>query len=168
MSTKDALFGKLTKKVLQDEGRYFTVLNEFADTSVDLKVDFAYDIIKLFGVFPKFVNTSTKSQKESLKYRNLGNLAYKLKNDLGALRYYTKSISFAPKDSEELALALNNRSAVLYRINNFYLSLVDINRALKENVPATVKSTLQRRKYDCITELRQESASTFRLAVSFY
>lgn len=168
MSTKDALFGKLTEKVLQNEGRYSTVLNEFTDTSVDLKVDFAYDIIKLFHIYPKFVNTSTKSQKESRRYRNLGNLAYNLKNDLGALRYYTKSISFAPKDSEELGLALNNRSAVLYRINNFYLSLVDINRALKENVSETVKSTLHRRKCDCITELRQESASTFRLAVSHY
>lgn len=52
-------------------------------------------------------------------FREEGNTYYKEKNYLYALRYYTESVSYAPYEHEEFCLALSNRSAVLYNLNEY-------------------------------------------------
>lgn len=70
------------------------------------------------------VKTKPKSANESAKYRSEGNKAYCEKNDEEALKIYNLSVSAAPYESTEFALALANRSAVLMRLKYYEVKLL--------------------------------------------
>src|SRR5436190_12521854 len=61
-----------------------------------------------------------KNAKKSEKLRNKGNAVFNEASDnmkyIEALKLYTKSIAFAPNDSEQLALGYAYRSEVLLRL----------------------------------------------------
>lgn len=63
-----------------------------------------------------------KSTAESVKYRLEGNKIYQIGKDGDALKIYNSSVKAAPFNTNEFALALANRSAVLMRLNYFKVS----------------------------------------------
>ena len=68
------------------------------------------------------VKTTTKwekSAKQASTLRLQGNTKYKQGNNVASLALYTESVTHAPKGSEELSLALGNRSAVLYHMQSY-------------------------------------------------
>lgn len=71
-------------------------------------------------------NSSRKSKDESIEFRRLGNEGFKRHDDRRSLSYYTDAVRFAPYESEEHALALANRSAVLYHLKKYKVSSVQI------------------------------------------
>ena len=66
---------------------------------------------------------------------------------------YTKSISYAPKDSEHLALAYESRSALLLHIKEFEETIKDIDRAHKITKCVTLKIKLICKKVECLKRL---------------
>ena len=99
---------------------------------------------------------STKSTADAIEHRNRGNKLFQSGNDREALNLYTKSISFAPDNSEELALAYSNRSAVLYRLAKYDLCIRDINLALKKDLSEDVRTKLENRKTKCLAQVESK------------
>lgn len=105
-----------------------------------------------------FLKDACKSSKLSCDYRMKGNIFYAAKdknlNFEETFNLYTKSVAFAPPDSEDLDLAYCNRSAVLQRMNKFEESISDINRALKiGKSKIDVKIKILCRKVECLAAL---------------
>ena len=96
-----------------------------------------------------------KSSEKSIKLRNDGNELYKKvgTNPLDreeVYKAYSQSIAFAKPNSEELALAYGNRSALLHRIEKYKESILDIDRALEINKSDSYKIKLLCRKIECL------------------
>lgn len=91
--------------------------------------------------------------------------AKKLDDDtsIEVLSLYTKSIAFAPNNSEELALGFGNRSALLKQMQKFEECITDINRAMSIYQSDELKAKLSLRKASClklIKELKLDSKLT--------
>ena len=65
-----------------------------------------------------------KSSEDSIKYRTQGNEKFKARQDEHSLHLYSKSILVAPLNSEEYAVSLGNRSAVLFEMKLFEVSVI--------------------------------------------
>ncbi|KAF4532549.1 hypothetical protein B566_EDAN010841, partial [Ephemera danica] len=105
------------------------------------------EIEKLFRAVKDKVNF--KSPVKSRQFRTRGNSAYQNEDNKKALKLYTKSISRAPLDSSELALAYANRSAVLRSMKKCRECLVDIERALSHGYPRDTSFKLMLREMQC-------------------
>lgn len=100
-----------------------------------------------------------KSVRLSNEARKAGNNLYTMdKHDSHheILINYSKSIAFAPKDSEELALGYSNRSALLMHLHRYEETLIDIERALHITNSDGLKKKLQARKEKCLGLLEEE------------
>jgi SET and MYND domain-containing protein 4 len=73
------------------------------------------------------INKSNKNQEISKKFRLEGNDYFKKKYDQIAFDKYTLSIIYAPIDSDEIILALSNRSAVFFELKLYEYCLDDLN-----------------------------------------
>lgn len=165
MTTKNDLIKKL-KDISKDTSK--KLAEEFTSTPLQLRVAFASEVLRSYECLPKFSTASTKIVKKSLEYRRLGNQAYtagKKNSDIVALKYYILSIAYARDDSEELAVAYANRSAVLCRQEKYRFALVDVNRALRGKLPEVVRQKLVERKKTCIREIKEDNAHELMLAV---
>ena len=92
-----------------------------------------------------------KNPHESKVKREYGNKSYKEGKDLDALYLYTQAVIAAPVDettlqSRDLAVALANRSAVLFSLKAFNLALDDIRLALESGYPSELRYKLLERK----------------------
>lgn len=132
----------------------------FKNATIPKKVQLLYELYEEDHLLPQFEKTSGKSATLSAKYRKEGNYAFCNKQYVEALKLYTKSVATAPVDSsDELVLALSNRSAVLFRLTKFALALIDVNRSLKLKHPEFLKDKLQHRKSECISIIRSGNAN---------
>lgn len=101
---------------------------------------------------------STKCLETSRSLRKDGNYLYVKKLDNRQMerifKLYTMSIAYAPNDSEDLALAFGNRSALLHTMNKYKESIMDINRALALTTSDwQVRARLLCRKVECLVAL---------------
>lgn len=60
-----------------------------------------------------------KSATRASNFRVQGNKKFQKYDDAGSLVCYTQSVVNAPRDSEELSLALANRSAALFHLDAY-------------------------------------------------
>ncbi|XP_058809849.1 SET and MYND domain-containing protein 4-like [Phymastichus coffea] len=95
-----------------------------------------------------------KCAKVSTTFRSEGNHIYTNKNHnledhIAILILYSKSIAFAPPNSDQIALAYSNRSALWMHLQEYKRCLIDINRALENSVPSNLKEKLLVRKIKC-------------------
>lgn len=70
----------------------------------------------------KFTHSNAKWMKTApvaSKLRIQGNEKFKECDNVGSLMLYTESVVHAPRDSEELSLALANRSAALFHLGAY-------------------------------------------------
>ena len=104
-----------------------------------------------------------KSSAEASRLRSLGNNAYQSKNYEEAIMYYSKSVAAAPTDSEELALAYGNRSAVLQFQKKYELCLLDSNRALNGCLAPNSRQKLLERKAISYEKLQAENVMKSKL-----
>ena len=80
---------------------------------------------------------------------------------------YTASIAYAPKDSEKLALAFGNRSALLLHALKLEESIQDIDRALSITNSNSLKIKLRCRKVECLKMLgKSETQKILNEAIS--
>lgn len=121
-------------------------------------------VLKIFNSdsFKKLMNRSisltSKSTALSEVYRKEGNeLFIKKSHDSSihehVLRLYTTSIAAADNDSEPLALAYGNRSALLFHFKKYEASVQDIDRGLKATKNNGYKIKLLCRKVKCLNAL---------------
>ncbi|KAJ8687240.1 hypothetical protein QAD02_023034 [Eretmocerus hayati] len=111
----------------------------------------------------KFPEIITKSSQKSKEFRKNGNDLYtkKVHDEMDhkmILYFYTKSIAFALRDSEELALAYSNRSVLWMHVKNYHLCLIDVQRALKITKCIHLRTKLLARKAKC-SNLKQSNRS---------
>lgn len=113
---------------------------------------------KSYSVLPDLAKSAeSKSTNEAVELRNKGNTSFQKGLYEAALIFYTRSIASAEDNSEELALAHANRSAVLIMSNKYRPCLHDINRALKGKYPQHLKVKILDRKKRCLSEIRLEN-----------
>lgn len=129
------------------------------------RFEYAYAILKensLLSPVNKLNNNEKKNASESSSYRKEGNIAFQNKQYLKALEFYSKSVAFAPHESncEELALALANRSVVLFSLEYYDLSLKDIDLAIKHHYPLKLKYKIFERK-GRILQLQGDEQTSF-------
>lgn len=132
------------------------------------KVSFTYNLLEEEDLLPNFSKCSSKSTTQALEYRSQGNKAFCRRKDAEALKFYTKSVSLSLNESEELAIAYANRSAVLFKLGKFDLCILDIDRALSNSYPKPLKYKLYERKGKCLLEIGRhfEAKSLFLVSIS--
>lgn len=107
---------------------------------------------------------SRKGAIESEQFRNEGNRLYRERKLEQALLAYNYSVLTAPHphlDStappapvhEGLALAMANRSAVLFEMGQFEAALADVERAVNFGYPKTKRHKLHERRAKCLHAL---------------
>lgn len=126
------------------------------------KIRFCYGLLKNNSLLPNDFRPDKNNQK-SLEARNLGNFFFKDKNYVEALKYYNKSLCFAPIGSENLAIAYANRSAVYLNTGFYKFCLDNIELASKGNYPAKMIVKLENRKKECIDKMKRCTDSYVRL-----
>ncbi|XP_058794975.1 SET and MYND domain-containing protein 4-like isoform X1 [Phymastichus coffea] len=122
---------------MEDLDAYQKISKDFLETSID------------------FENLFDKSATVSKEARKIGNQLYTQKiHDRNihkkTLMQYSKSVAFAPNNSEDLALAYGNRSALLLHLHQYQQCLDDINRALQITNSTKLISKLHARKQKCL------------------
>ncbi|KAL7647372.1 UNVERIFIED_CONTAM: hypothetical protein RMT77_000968 [Armadillidium vulgare] len=116
-----------------------------------------------------------KNDKTSEAFRLQGNVFYLKRDLMSALEYYNKSICHAPncsyvsskketenknlisseKESNNLAFAYANRSAVLFELQHYKNSLLDIQRAYTCGYPSLKKFKLIEREAKCLQAVNE-------------
>lgn len=110
---------------------------------------------------PSFLKNNfkpTKNSEYSQVLRKQGNELYlNVGNDVllreESFNLYSASIRHAECDSEDLAFAYGNRSAILYRMKKYKEAISDIDRSLKISCTDVYQLKLRSRKIDCLNKL---------------
>ncbi|KAF4524027.1 hypothetical protein B566_EDAN013129 [Ephemera danica] len=138
--------------------RFDAIFKEFTKaTTMENKMKAAGKYYSLYGRdnpyerdYQKVKDTTNfKCKLDSEKFRKEGNETYQKTEMKKAHELYTKSISYAPVDSAELALAYANRSAVLRSMKKCRECLMDIERALSHGYPKKKSFKLLLREMQC-------------------
>lgn len=94
-----------------------------------------------------------KDNEISTQLREKGNKEFDLERYDTAKAFYDKSLKFAETGTKNVALAYSNRSASFFKMQMYKETLVDIELATNENLPADVAKKLQNRKTESIALL---------------
>lgn len=100
-------------------------------------------------------NGPKKSKADSVAFRTKGNDEFKRHRDFASLSLYTDCIRYAPYGSEELALGLANRSAVLYHMKKYRECVRDAEIALKLPYPENLRLKLMLRQARSYLQLEE-------------
>ncbi len=98
---------------------------------------------------------NVKDEAKAKSWREKGNDEYNSKKFLQAICSYTESAKFAPQESEALALAYANRSAVLLHLGEDVAVMQDLDRALAGKYPVEKRYKLLERRTKCLLNLGQ-------------
>lgn len=71
----------------------------------------------------QFKNRELKSPSKAKHLRDLGNKEFQRKDYTRSIPLYTKSAQYATPESDDLSIAIANRSAALYYMNNFQVRI---------------------------------------------
>lgn len=118
---------------LSVNGEVVSTSERFAsyESSVE-RVEFVSGLLERFELWPRVSVSCGKIDMVSGEYRELGNRAFKRKQDGEALEMYTRSVAFAKEGSEALGLAFANRSAVLFA-NKLYKECLQVRITNKQD-----------------------------------
>ncbi|KAJ8682914.1 hypothetical protein QAD02_018706 [Eretmocerus hayati] len=117
--------------------------------------------LELYQGYPEGVNRQ-KNASDSILYRMKGNELFKSKSHnreihLKTLERYSQSIALAPNNSEELAMAYGNRSALTHHLKQYKECLEDCDRAIKITKSEVLKNKLTCRKLECLAAMGDKS-----------
>ncbi|XP_049828172.1 SET and MYND domain-containing protein 4-like [Schistocerca gregaria] len=105
--------------------------------------------------FVKSKRCLQKSPTQSSKLRADGNEKFKYKDYASSAELFTESMAHALYNSKEMALAVANRSAALFYLGAYEECLKDIELALGNNYPESLKYKLYTRKAECMEKLNR-------------
>ncbi|XP_011502335.1 PREDICTED: SET and MYND domain-containing protein 4-like [Ceratosolen solmsi marchali] len=101
--------------------------------------------------------SNKKNVQKSEELRKQGNKEFQNKKYFLSIKYYTLSLQYAPSESEDLPLALANRSAALFYIEKYEACIKDIKLALQYNYPKNILYKLHLRAAHCYLKLHKRS-----------
>ncbi|XP_055306395.1 SET domain-containing protein 3-like [Sitodiplosis mosellana] len=104
--------------------------------------DMAMELLKM--------QQTRKNNQKSTEWRLKGNELFHQEDWPEATTCYTKSLCYAEVGSENVALAYSNRSACFLHAMKLNEALVDIDLALKANLPDRLLPKLEQRKKDTL------------------
>lgn len=116
--------------------------------TVNHKVLYVYEILEELRAFPRIIEEA-KCEKISTYYRNLGNKRFQQTDNYQAWQYYNLSLLYAPLSSDCYILALSNRSAVFFSLENFCECLNDIDNVFSMKYPEKLREKLNKRRTAC-------------------
>lgn len=116
------------------------------------KTRFCLELLKEKNLLPPASDIfQSKNNDASLAARNRGNNFFiKDKDYVSALNFYNRSICLSTGDSENLAIGYANRSAIYLNSGFYKFCLENIELALQNNYPETLKPKLEQRKKECL------------------
>ena len=97
----------------------------------------------------------SKDNAKSLKAREEGNVLFQSGNFPASLVKYSSAVALARRKSEELSLALANRSAALQRLKYHAKGVEDIDAALDSGYPIEKQFKIFERRGQLLRELKQ-------------
>ncbi|KAL7847418.1 hypothetical protein AOLI_G00221360 [Acnodon oligacanthus] len=97
-----------------------------------------------------------KSAECATRFREQGNLSFKIKDYRSAALYYSKAACHAGKSTEQLSLCYANRSAALFHLGLYSKCLEDVQRALDEGYPSHLRHKLTDRRTQCLNRLKEQ------------
>ena len=97
----------------------------------------------------------SKDNAKSQKAREEGNVLFQSGNFQASLVKYSSAVALASRKSEELSLALANRSAALQRLNYHTKGVQDIDAALDSGYPIEKQFKIFERKGQLLRELKR-------------
>ncbi|XP_063306007.1 SET and MYND domain-containing protein 4 isoform X3 [Pelobates fuscus] len=106
-----------------------------------------------------------------LFYKLEGNKRFGRKQYTAAAVLYSKAISHASPDNEEMAVCFANRSAVLFHLAHYSECLEDIERAKEHGLPDRLKCKILQRQTECLQRLKESttpSASSSKTEMADY
>ena len=96
----------------------------------------------------------SKDNAKSVKAREEGNVLFQSGNFQAALVKYSSAVALASSQSEELSLALANRSAALQRLNYHSKGVQDIDEALHSGYPREKQFKILERRAQLLRALK--------------
>jgi tetratricopeptide (TPR) repeat protein len=161
---------ELIKFLFEEKGGRDKLMEDLCSLESDNeKVSYLYSCLDSKECFALDVVKSKKNEELALQAKMKGN-ACVAKNKLSsARRKYTESIAFAPLESETLAIAYANRSAVLYSMGYLKEAVADVHRALFHGYPVHLKHKVLARQGDCLKQLGHISQAfqSYNAAIDF-
>lgn len=130
---------------------------------------YTYKMLKEYNRLPTIAlkkPTDIKNNKISQKIRSLANVKFQNKNYVDSLWEYNASVRIAKNDSQDYALALANRSAALYHLEEYDDCINDIHRALVSKYPNELAYKLYEREIKCLVKIKMISLATVKFKVS--
>lgn len=94
-----------------------------------------------------------KSNKKASEVRQVGNRLFLAKDFIPALEKYNESICWAELNTEDLGIGYANRSAIYYEMDEYELSLNNIELAKKHNYPQRLMPKLLAREINCKSKI---------------
>lgn len=142
----------------------------YRDLFVNIKEEFPecmfYDYTSMTA---KFMETTMKKLNAfSEQRRRQGNQTFKEGKFCDASKAYSECLCLAENNTEHVALAYANRSACHYALKMYGKCLVDIDLALREQLPKRLKLKLENRRADATKWLPSEvGAEKFEVKLSY-
>lgn len=152
----------------QQKGIMGEVYMTFAKKSTaESKFLYTYDLLKKDNKLPtKCLLINEKNNKKASKIRAQANVQFQNKNYVSALCDYNKSVMIAKNDSQDYALALANRSAALYYLEEYDACICDIHHALVAKYPNELTYKLYEREVKCLEKMGKLSQAKLKFKVS--
>ncbi|XP_012861192.1 SET and MYND domain-containing protein 4 [Echinops telfairi] len=94
-----------------------------------------------------------KDPKASIFYKEEGNKKFQEKDYMGAAVLYTKGVSHAAPNTEDISLCYANRSVTLFHLGHYETCLEDIIRAQRHGYPERLQPKMMFRKAECLVAL---------------
>lgn len=127
---------------------------------------FTYDLLKKFDKLPTHCKMANpKNNKKACDIRVQANMKFQNKDYVSALCEYNKSVMIAKVDGQDYALALANRSAALYHLEEYDNSVRDIRRALASKYPSEIAYKLYDREIKCLQKMGKVSQAKLKFDV---
>lgn len=102
------------------------------------------------------VEHNKKNNELSTKYRQEGNTRFTDKKWRLAMKYYNLSLRFAEIGTENVGLAIANRSHCFLKLEMFDKCITDIDMALKANYPKNKTAKLEDRRAYCLQQIEKK------------
>lgn len=128
---------------------------------------YTYNLLKQNNKLPMECKlTKPKSNKLARKIRADANIMFQNEEFNNALCEYNKSVMTAKIGSEDYGLALANRSAALYHLEEYDACIQDIHRAESNKYPTYLSYKLYEREVKCLKYMGKISQAKLKFKVS--
>lgn len=128
---------------------------------------YTYNLLKKYNKLPMECKlTNPKNNKKARKIREDANVKFRNKDYISAFCEYNKSVITAKIDSEDYVLAVANRSAALYYLEEYEDCIHDIHQALAKRYPTELAYKLYEREVKCLKLIGKTSQAKLKFKAS--